>query len=140
MFLLFSWECFAAEYYCLATQKFNSEHVYTKEEIKRGKFAVKLEDAQGIVFISRCSFARSQKKITCDRYKVDKIQQSRRQKFKNLDSKDFLSNFEADGWETIKKYYYFRGQYDFQLFPNFMSVENNGRGGIQYGTCKIISP
>jgi len=136
IFFLFPWQCFAVEYYCPATQKFNSENVYTKEEIDKGKFAVKLEEAQGEAFVSRCSFAHSQNKITCDRYEVDEIKESKRLKFKN----DLPFDFETDGYEIIKKYYYFYSQYDFQLFPNMFSVENNGRGGIQYGKCEVVSP
>jgi hypothetical protein len=29
-------------------------------------------------------------------------------------------------------------QYDIQLFPDMKFVENNGRGGIAFGTCKLL--
>jgi len=135
-------DCFALEYYCPASQKFQSGKIHTKEEIEKWKFAVKLEESRGEAFISRCSFSYGEKKVTCDRYKVDKIIESQRIKFKELspNKNEFPFNIEIEGFEIIKKYYYFRGQYDFQLFPNMFSVENNGRGGIQYGKCEVVSP
>lgn len=40
----------------------------------------------------------------------------------------------------IKKYYLFRSQFDVQLFPDLSFLENNGRGSIAYGQCRLVSP
>ena len=45
-----------------------------------------------------------------------------------------------DEYQKIKKYYRFRGQFDVQLFPSLFFVENNGRGGIAFGKCRVVSP
>lgn len=118
--LLMTGKTFAIEYYCEANKKFNSEHNYTEEELKKGKFAVRVEESSNGTFISRCSFSRSENQVTCDRYKVDRVEYDRNVK--------------------IKKYYVFISQFDFQIFQDLRSLENNGRGGIQYGECKVISP
>ncbi|MCH7500385.1 MAG: hypothetical protein IH886_10305 [Nitrospinae bacterium] len=120
---------FAVTYYCEATKKVNSEIEYSEEKIKKYKYANKLEDMGDKAFISRCSFTLSAKKVTCDRYEVDHIERS---PIWNMETK-------KDD-KFIKKYYYFYGQLDFQLFPDLSFVENNGRGGIAFGKCRVISP
>ncbi|NIO08265.1 MAG: hypothetical protein GTO40_09770 [Deltaproteobacteria bacterium] len=39
----------------------------------------------------------------------------------------------------IKKYYAFGSQFNFQIFFDLRSVEDDGLGGIQYGKCKIVA-
>jgi hypothetical protein len=68
--------------------------------------------------LERCSYSTSQSKVTCDRYSVDRV--------------------EVDKFVGIKKFYYFKGQFDVQLFPDMNFVENNGRGGISYGKCEKL--
>jgi len=120
---------FAVTYYCEATKKVNSEIEYSEEKIKKYKYANKLEDMGDKAFISRCSFTLNAKKVTCDRYEVDHIERS---PIWNMETK-------KDD-KFIKKYYYFYGQLDFQLFPDLSFVENNGRGGIAFGKCQVTSP
>ena len=40
----------------------------------------------------------------------------------------------------IKKFDVFESQFDVQLFLNMEFVENNGRGGISFGKCKVMAP
>ena len=110
----------AVEYYCVASKIVSSEKEYTKAELKRGKFATKLEDLGSEAYLSRCGYVLSEKKVTCDRYKVDRIE------------------YDADA--KIKKYYVFQSQFNFQLFPSLTGIEDNGRGGIQFSNCKVIAP
>ena len=110
----------AAEYDCTVEKKFDSENSYTQEHINKSQFSVKVEENSGGSFLSRCSFSTSANKVTCDRYKVDKVV--------------FDENVK------LKKYYVFRSQFDVQLFSNLSFVENNGRGGIAYGTCRVVAP
>ena len=122
-------QAFAVTYYCEATKKVDSEIEYSEENIKKYKYANKLEDMGNKAFISRCSFTLSAKKVTCDRYEVDHIERSPLWSLKTLKDDKF-----------IKKYYYFYGQLDFQLFPDLSFVENDGRGGIAFGKCRVTSP
>jgi len=110
----------AAEYDCKVGKKVESEATYTAHQIEQGQFSVKVEESGGGAFVSRCSFSPSANKVTCDRYQADKIV--------------------FDENEKIKKYYIFRSQFDVQLFSDLSFVENNGRGGIAYGKCRVAAP
>ena len=121
-------QAYAVEYYCKATKKIDPENEYPAEMIKRFKYANKLEEVGNKAFISRCSFSPSAGEETCDRYKVDHIVRSP------------VTNAETLEKLFIVKYYYYSGQLDFQIFPDLSFVENNGRGGIQYGKCQMLSP
>ena len=110
----------AAEYRCMVEAKLNSEHVYSESELQAGQFSVLVEESGGSAFLSRCSFAYSSQKVTCDRYEVDK------------------SVFDEN--VKIKKFYVFRSQFDVQVFPNLSFIENNGRGDIAFGKCKTVAP
>ena len=110
----------AAEYRCKVESKFNSEHAYSQAEVDKGQFSVLVEDKADSAFLSRCSFAASANKVTCDRYEVDKVM--------------FDENVK------IKKYYVFRSQFDVQIFSNLSFLENNGRGGIAFGKCSVTAP
>ena len=110
----------AVEYHCSVTRKFNSEIQHSSEHLDRYKPSEKIEDNGETAALSRCSFAPSEGRVTCDRYEVDKVV--------------FDSNVK------IKKYYYFHGQFDVQLYPSLSFVENNGRGDIAYGECRVVSP
>ena len=58
--------------------------------------------------------------MTCDRYPMDKVV--------------------LDENVKIKKYYLFRSQFDVQLFADLLFIENNGRGGIAFGRCRVVAP
>ena len=111
---------YAVEYDCQVEQKFTPEGIYTAEEIKKGQFSVRVEEGLEGAFLSRCSYANSVGKVTCDRYKVDKVA--------------------TDKYVKIKKFYVFKSHFDVQLFLNMEFVENNGRGGISFGKCKVKAP
>lgn len=81
---------------------------------------MKVEESGGGAFVSRCSFSPSANKVTCDRYQVDKVV--------------------FDENAKIKKYYVFRSQFDVQLFSDLSFIENNGRGDIAYGKCRVVAP
>lgn len=110
----------AAEYNCRVEKKFNIEHTYSLPELEKSQFSVKIVDKENPAILSRCSFAPSANKVTCDRYIVDKI--------------IFDQNVK------IKKYYVFRSHFDVQVFSDLSFVENNGRGGIAFGKCVVTAP
>ena len=89
---------------------------YSQENLDRFQHSVRLVEAAGSAILSRCSWTITDQRMTCDNYTVDRV--------------------EVDQNVEIRKYYYFRGQFDFQLFPNMTFLENNGRGGIAFGTCR----
>jgi len=111
---------FAAEYSCEVSRKFDSAREFPLEQISKLQFSNRVEESKGGAYISRCSFAPSAGKATCDRYKMDQVA--------------FDENVK------LKKYYSFKSQFDFQIFPDLSFVENNGRGGISYGKCTITAP
>jgi hypothetical protein len=90
-----------------------------KVELRKRQQHVIVEDERTPA-VQRCGFTPSAGRVTCDRYEVDRV--------------------EVDRNVNIKKFYLFRAQFDVQLFSNLSFVENNGRGGLAYGACKLISP
>lgn len=115
--LLSTSSAFAVEYYCTAVKKVGFGMDYSQEQLDKGQFGTRVEEEGDVAYLSRCSFSPSAGEITCDRYQVDRI--------------------ERDG---IKKYYHFRSQFNFQIFQNLKSIEDDGRGGIQFGKCEIVAP
>ena len=110
----------AVEYGCKVTKKLDSEREYTAQQLSKSQFSVLIEEIRDSSFLSRCSFVSSEGKVTCDRYKVDRVS--------------------FDKYVNIKKYYVFDSHFDVQLFSNLTFIENNGRGDIAYGKCRITSP
>ena len=118
LFLLFqSSLVFSSSYDCVVTRKIGLENIVSDSELKKWKFSVKIHDTTKPE-LERCSFTPSEKKITCDKFSVDRV--------------------EVDKFVGIKKFYYFTGQFDVQLYPDMKFVENNGRGGISYGKCEKL--
>lgn len=115
--LLMSSTSYATILECFATKKLDSERTYPKSHMDKYKFSNKIEFTKDGVFISRCSYTFMAKKVTCDRYKVDHIE-----KDKNV---------------NITKFYVFGPQFNMQLFSDYSYLEDNGRGGITYGICKL---
>ena len=101
---------------CIVQNKLDAltGNVYSAEQLKSMQFSLRL-DAQAQT-MSRCSFQNSAGAVTCDTYNIDKVAIAR-------------------GFVDIKKYYYFSGQFDLQIFNNYEFVENNGRGSIATGIC-----
>jgi len=108
------------EYDCGVEKKFDSANIYTKDMIEKSQFSVRIEEESGGSYLSRCSFTASAGSVTCDRYAVDKVV--------------FDENV------RVKKFYVFSSQFDVQLFQSLFFLENNGRGGIAFGTCRVVSP
>jgi hypothetical protein len=115
--LVFPCIVYASTYDCKVTRKIGLENTVSESELKKWKFSIKIHDTPKPE-LERCSFAPSQKKVTCDKYPVDRV--------------------ETDKFVGIKKFYYFTGQFDVQLYPDMRFVENNGRGGISYGICEKL--
>ena len=108
----------AADYYCPVSRKLAPDHEYTHEELPQAAFSVVVEEShpEG-TRLSRCSYSRIEQKRTCDTYLADRS--------------------DTDPNTGIKKFYYFRGQFDMQIFPGLLFIENNGRGSIAFGVCKV---
>jgi hypothetical protein len=110
----------AAEYSCVVAKKVDGERQYSPDQLKRFQYSNRIEEVAGEAWVSRCSFAPSQGKVTCDRFKIDHVV--------------------VDQTVKIKKFYLFSAQFDLQLYPDLTYVENNGRGGVSYGKCTLTSP
>ena len=95
-------------------------HMTTPEDLEKYQFHLLVVDTEDKTIVSRCSFTPSAGKITCDPYTPDEVMR--------------------DPFVKIKKYYYFAGQFDLQIFANMTFVENNGRGGIAFGRCEATAP
>ncbi len=114
----------AAGYTCVASRKVDAERVYSDELIAKYQYSNVIEEGPQGAFVSRCSIGQSTGKKECDRYKMDKVAVS-----------------EGPAGSKIKKFYHFASGFDLQLFGGGLNyVENNGREGIAYGTCRVISP
>ena len=118
--LLLAMPASAVEYDCKVERKLDTEHLYTPDQIQKGQFSKRIEENRNSASISRCSFSASAQKVTCDRYQMDKVV--------------FDENVK------VKKYYLFRSQFDVQVFSDLFFVENNGRGGIAFGRCRVVAP
>ena len=106
---------YAISYDCKVTRKISSNDIVSESDLEKSKYSVKIHDTNKPE-LERCSFISSKNSITCDKYSVDKV--------------------ETDKFVGIKKFYYFTGQFDVQLYPDMRFVENNGRGVISYGKCE----
>jgi len=112
----------AETYQCRVTQKIDGDHRYSPEELSRGQFSVLIELTSAKTLLQRCSFSPSVQRVTCDSYSADRAEKSET----------------VDGSHTFQKFYVFRSQLDVQLFkPSMTFVENNGRGGVAWGTCEV---
>lgn len=107
------------DYLCPATQKYQGQTVYTPEQLKKRQFSTRLNELPEGFFLDRCRFSVVDGKVTCDRQKVDRV--------------------ELDPDLKIKKFYVFRSQINFQIFPNLSSLEDDGRGSVQFGQCEMVS-
>lgn len=108
---------YASTYDCKVTRKVSSAEILNKSDLEKLKFSIRIHDISKPE-LERCSLVTSQNKVTCDKYLVDKV--------------------ETDEYVDIKKFYYFKGQFDVQLYPDMRFIENNGRGVISYGKCERL--
>ena len=107
----------AASYDCTVTKKLDFENVYQPAQMEKYKFSARIHDSDKPK-VDRCSIKPNDNKVTCDSCDIDSV--------------------EVDRHVGYKKFYLFRSHYDIQLFPDMKLVENNGRGGIAFGTCKLL--
>jgi len=110
----------AIEYYCFVEVKRDYDRIYSQTDLQKWKWGVKIVDTGDNAKISRCSFSSSADAVTCDDYVADYIH--------------------SDPFTGIKKFYYFRGHFDVQLFTDLSFIENNGRGSIGRGRCRVTRP
>ena len=115
--LILSGYVYSSSFECVVSRKLDFQNNYSQSEIDKFKYSVRIKDEKNPE-LERCSFTPSEKKVTCDRYPVDRV--------------------EVDKFNGMKKFYYFTGQFDVQLFTDMRFVENNGRGGISYGKCEKL--
>ena len=115
--LMLSGYVYSSTYECQVNRKIDFQNNYSQSEIEKFKYSVRIKDEKNSE-LERCSFTPSEKKVTCDKYSVDRVG--------------------IDKFNGIKKFYYFTGQFDVQLYPDMRFVENNGRGGISYGKCERL--
>lgn len=101
---------------CLVDRKFDAVtgDSYSQEQLEELQFSARVNLTDET--LSRCSFVQSEGRVTCDTYPLDRMEV-------------------AAGYVDIVKYYYFRGQFDLQIFNGSSFVENNGRGSIASGNC-----
>lgn len=111
---------FSVEYHCPATKKVDFEHEWSQAGLDKWQHSTRVEEVDGTTYLSRCSYSMIAGEVTCDRYQVDRIEYEQNVK--------------------IKKYYHFSSHFNFQIFSDLSSLEDNGRGSIQFGKCEVVSP
>ena len=120
LFYLSFTSIWAVTYECPVATKFSEEYTYSKEHLNKYTPSVRVVDNGDNGILSRCSYESSAKKVTCDDYPIDYIV--------------------SDSFVGHKKYYVFRSQFDMQIFSGLGFVENNGRGTISFGKCRVTRP
>lgn len=100
---------------CRVERKLDRERIYSADDIVRGKFSVEILLEGATTLLRRCSFAASAGRVTCDQYEADHVT--------------------TDPIARIRKFYYFAGQFDLQVFSDGSFIENNGRGTVAFGSC-----
>ena len=108
----------AEEYFCPVSKKLNSDSSYSAAQLQQWMFSVKIKQTGEAAIISRCSFSSSAGAVACDDYQADLVLEDRH--------------------VGHKKYYYFSGQFDVQVFDNLSFIESNGRGDIAFGRCDLV--
>ena len=124
MLVSLSANSFAATYRCEVQtvtmfDKSLSVQVLSKTYLKDRQQHLIIEDDTK-AFVQRCSFNPFLGKVECDRYEADRV------------TRDANINF--------KKFYFFRSQFDVQILSDLSFIENNGRGGLAYGLCRLLNP
>ena len=104
-------QALARELWCLVDKKLHDGGEFEASYIEEQRFGLIIEWHGDTARISRCD-----RSAPCDAYAIDHIAYT-------------------GGIMDITKFYYFRGQFDVQLFSNLRFIENNGRGGIAWGQC-----
>lgn len=108
----------AQTYACTVEKRYDLRRAYTREQTKKGQFSVRLAEERNSATLRRCAFESKRRKISCDTpLPADRI--------------------EFDATTKRKKFYFFASQAEMQLFSDLRFVDNNGRGGISFGTCSV---
>jgi hypothetical protein len=108
-------------YECKITRKVYATGEDSPEELKKWQPSAILEINQnGPSYASRCSYSTIEKKVTCDRYEMDRV--------------------DVDPYVGHIKMYRFRSQMTVQLFANLNFMEDVGRGIVSFGKCKALTP
>lgn len=102
---------------CVVDRKLDTENVYTEEHLARFEPIVRLITITDQPLVQRCSFSPTANRQTCDTYTID--------------------YWTEDSVTRHRKFYYFRGQFDLQVFSSGRFIENNGRGAISFGNCEL---
>ena len=92
----------------------------TAEHLAKAKAHVIIEEDGPRARVSRCSWSAFEGKIVCDTYTADQVV--------------------LDPNIGAKKFYFFRSQFDVQVFRDLTFIENNGRGQFSLGKCQLTSP
>ena len=114
--ILISTSSFALTLECDILNKYSNKGKYSQANLQKYNPSVKIKFAGDKYYVSRCGYESIAKKITCDKYKMDKAV--------------------VDNFTSYIKLYHFSSQFDVQLFSDKSFVENNGRTSISYGNCK----
>ena len=101
------------ELVCAVDRKLDRTREYSRAHIDEMQWSVVIRHHDD----ERATVSRCDSKAPCDSYKVDK--------------------YEFTDGVNVSKYYYFRGQFDVQVFGDLSFIENNGRGTIAFGQCEI---
>ena len=115
--ILISTASFGLTLECNVLNKYSSKGKYSKANLQKYNPSIKIEFSGDKYYVSRCSYETIANKITCDKHKMDKAV--------------------IDNFTSYIKLYHFSSQFDVQLFTHKSFVENNGRGSVSYGTCKV---
>ncbi|HAD04997.1 MAG: hypothetical protein A2091_09025 [Desulfuromonadales bacterium GWD2_61_12] len=118
LLLLLPATALAVTYACTVEKRYDLRRSYTREQTKKGQFSVRITEGRESATLRRCAFESKRQKISCDQPRpADRI--------------------EFDATTKRKKFYCFAPQAEVQLFSDLRFVDNNGRGGISFGTCTV---
>jgi hypothetical protein len=108
-------------YDCRVNKKFDSERIYTAQDLETYRPRVLIDLTQDAAYVRRCSISIINGGVeTCDKYKAD------------------YAAFDANA--DVSKFYVFESQFNVQLFSDGSFIEDNGRGTISFGTCNRLVP
>lgn len=108
----------AVTYACTVEKRYDLRRSYTREQTKKGQFSVRITEGRESATLRRCAFESKRQKISCDTPQpADRI--------------------EFDAASKRKKFYFFAPQAEVQLFSDLRFIDNNGRGGVSFGTCAV---
>jgi hypothetical protein len=63
----------AAEYRCTVTRKVTRDSESTAADLAKWRPHTLIEETKAGTFVSRCGWSEIQKKVTCERYTIDRV-------------------------------------------------------------------